>query len=151
MQVELYYLDQQSILKGQNFIIEDSSPTQGYTNDSINNFPVRLENATLSCYLPYMIAQDSTGSFLYFTWNQILGETNSSQYWSNTTIEGLEGSGNSDVVAVPATRSYLSSTAFVYRDSDGNLANYDLSTNGDLSSITWGDGECHSATTPDRT
>ena len=144
-------MEQQSILKGQNFIIEDSSPTQGYTKDTINNFHVCLENATLSCYMPYMIAQDSTGGFLYFTGNKILGETKSSQYWSNTTIEGLQGSGNSDVVVVPATRSYLSSTAFIYRDSNGNLANNDLSTDGDLSSITWGEGECHSAATPECT
>lgn len=136
--IELYYVDNSSTLRGQFFENSNTSPAGGSSSASINNFPMRLRNARMSCYVPYLIVQEEDDTVRALLWEEArVGARDPSKAWANQTLTSVRGSGGSGTAVVPITPQFLDSSAFLYRRSDGTLANFDVSTDGNVTGTSW--------------
>lgn len=139
--IELYYVDKSSTLRGQFFENSNTSPAGGSGSASINNFPMRLKNARMSCYVPYLIIQEEDNGVRALLWEEArMGVRDPGKAWVNQTLSNVGGSGCSGTAVVPITPQFLDSSAFLYRKSDGTLANFDVSTDGNVTGTSWAAG-----------
>lgn len=137
--IELYYVDKSSTLRGHFFENSNTSPAGGLGSASINNFPMRLKNARMSCYVPYLIIQEEDDGVRALLWEEArMGVRDPGKAWVNQTLSKVGGSGGSGTAVVPITPQFLDSSAFLYRKkSDGTLANFDVSTDGNVTGTSW--------------
>jgi len=136
--IELYYVDKSSNLRGQFFENSNASPVGGSGSASINNFPLRLTNARMACYVPYLMIQEQDGAVRALLWDEArIRVTEPSKAWVNQTLSNLRGSGGSGAAVVPITPQFLDSSALVYRRDDGTLGNFGVSKNGNLTGTSW--------------
>lgn len=139
--MELYYVDKSSTLRGQFFENSNTFPAGGSGSASINNFSLRLKNARMSCYVPYLIVQEEDDTVRALLWEEArVGVKDPNKVWVNQTLTNVRGSGGSGTAVVPITPQFLDSSAFLYRRSDGTLANFDVSTDGNVTGTSWAAG-----------
>jgi len=102
---------------------------------------MRLTNARMSCYVPYLIIQEEDGAVRALLWDEArIRAKEPGKAWVNQTLTKVKGSGGSGTAVVPITPQFLDSSAFLYRRSDGRLGNFDVSTDGNVTGTSWAAG-----------
>ncbi|KAK4215527.1 hypothetical protein QBC37DRAFT_247056, partial [Rhypophila decipiens] len=135
--VNLFYLDKSNRLKAQNFGQAESDSQAGTEDTTVPSFPP-LPSARLSCYMPFVIAQESTNNHLrQFNW----GANWNADRNSSSAIDGVACRRprlrRLIVVMLPINSQYYAAGGFVYRTTSGSLGNYALDGMGDTKGTAW--------------
>lgn len=117
--MNLFYLDKSSRLRAHNFIQTDTAPQAGSPDNTVPSFDP-LPAACLSCYLPFVLAQESTSNHIkQFNWDANYNASTDKAAWydftDNMTINSVIGSSGSSVVMLPMKSQYYAAGGFIYR------------------------------------
>lgn len=134
-QINLYYVDDASVLRGQRFQ-EGITPATGSSGD-INGYPMKIDRSSrLAGFHPFVVSQDSDGKMRWTHWH-------APGTWDNRTFDdgNVVGSPGCGAVVTSAAVVYLNSGALLYRSRAGDMQGYVGSTNGTVDpEWAWADG-----------
>lgn len=141
--IQLYYLNKDSHLMGQNFTNLDTAPQAGTPDTTINGkIPDKFENARLSSYNPFLLVQEASGGRLraYYWKMERVNVPNATVWEDQSRLNGVDtllGTAGTSIVALPITSEYYYSGAFIYGRGDGTLSTYALAGKGDPTGTAW--------------
>ncbi|KAF7538341.1 hypothetical protein G7054_g2945 [Neopestalotiopsis clavispora] len=146
--IEFFYIDTDSIIRGQRMdLFADSATERQGSISTINWYPLKTsENSSLSCYFPYLVSQDANDG-AQTRWTRMLGQnaSNPSQkFWENDTVADAADAYTPDagLVLLPVAQKFQENGGFVYRKSGGGLglAMKDYDDGKSLTDVSWTSG-----------
>jgi hypothetical protein len=117
-EVQFYYLDENSMIKGQVFR-DNYTPLTGNTMD-ILDFSVPVDRTSrLSAFYPHVMSQNANGSMQWY--HTVLPAPD---VWQNFTVYDAAAGNHTGMAVLPADVRYVDSVGFVYVNDQGILSTY---------------------------
>lgn len=135
-EVNLYYLDPSSQLRGYKFQ-ESSTSSSSSENTRLNSFPFTIPSTSkLSAWWPVLASQNPDGTMQYFRDWGFEGRG-----WENYTFSNADAVPGTGIVMLPTAVAYKEAAGFLYVNNKGVLSTYLASSNNTVvDGWAWGVG-----------